>query len=59
MKEKTSEENFRSSEDKNSDESKHSKPVELKAKRKIPPRTLILGAAGAGNVKIKIKIKVK
>jgi serine/threonine protein kinase len=57
MKEKSSEENFKSSEDKNSDdESKHSKPVEQKAKRKIPPRTLILGGVRSRKNKNKNKI---
>ena len=57
MKEKSSEENFKSSEDKNSDdESKHSKPFEQKAKRKIPPRTLILGGVRSRKNKNKNKI---
>ena len=57
IKEKTSEENFRSSEDKNSDESKHNiKAVELRTKRKIYPRTLILGVARSQKYKNKSKI---
>ena len=56
MKEKTSEENFRSSEDKKSDDSKNSKQVEIKNKRKIPPKTLILGAARRQKYKNKNKI---
>ena len=56
MKEKTSEENFRSSEDKNSDESNHTKQAELKKKKKIPPKTLILGGGRGRKIKKKSKI---